>query len=148
MTWTDEAGGNRSAVGRDVFTDCITGANGAAGRVCELRGTFYSWLDFGASALPYEFTMCTVTRYAGPMRRQIITGPYGFYHDHNYGSKGVAFYFEDMTNWNNNIPALDTDWLIFCGQNAAPWHFLANSQSVGTLGSGTTPPGEHIQHTH
>ena len=140
MTWTDVAGGNSNAVGEGIFTECLTGANGAAGRICELRGTVDSLLDFGASALPDVFTMCTVTRYAGYFQNQIIKGS-DFLHGHDRGNTGVAYYWENMTNWNNKFLAVNTDWLIFCGQNAAPWHFLANGQSVGTLGSGPKPAG-------
>ena len=139
--WTDEAGGNEYAESLNIFTECSAGANGAGGKVCELRGTTNSRLYFGPNALPEVFTMCSVTRYAGIFKKAILSGPGRFYHGHYYGSTGVAQYDKWMTNRDNRIPAVETDWLIFCGQNAAPWHFYANGEPVGIINSGITFSG-------
>ncbi len=40
-----------------------------------------------------------------------------------------------VPDWRNKSLAFDTDWLIFCGQNAAPWKFFANGQPVEMVGS-------------
>ena len=143
--WADEAGWNKNASGSKVFTVCSTGANGAAGKICELRGTTLSWLHLGDSALPPVFTMCSVTRYAGYWKGLILAGPSDFIHGHSRNqTTGVAYYDKWMTKRSNiTTQAVDTDWLIFCGQNAAPWHFFANGQSVGTVDSGTTVAGGH-----
>lgn len=133
------AGEDNNAEGWNIFTECATGANGAAGKICELRGTTNGGLHFGAYALPPVFTMCSVTRYSGYFKEVILAGPGEFVHGHSQGFPGVAYYdYDEMTEWNNESVAVDTDWLIFCGQNAAPWHFFANGQSVGTVNSGST----------
>ena len=83
--------------------------------------------------------MCSVTRYSGYFKNLVLGGPGFFAHGHSRGFPGVAEYdYNYMTLWNNDSLAVDTDWLIFCGQNAAPWHFFANGQSVGMVDSGPT----------
>jgi len=80
--------------------------------------------------------MCSVTRYAGYFKGRILTGPGNFAHGHYGGYVGVAEYgYTLMSDWRNKSLAFDTDWLIFCGQNAAPWRFFANGQSVGIVDS-------------
>ncbi len=37
-----------------------------------------------------------------------------------------------MTSSTNLIPATETDWLVFCGQNKAPDLYYANDMSVGS----------------
>lgn len=92
--------------------------------------------------LPPVFTMCSVARFAGYWKGLIVAGPSRFIHGHSQNRTGVAYYDNvSMTIPDSKIPAVDTDWLIFCGQNAAPWHFIANGQSVGTKDSGTTIAG-------
>lgn len=139
MDWSDEAGMNQVAYGWNIVPVCTTGANGAAGEVCELRGSTSSGIYFGWSALPAVFTMCSVTRYAGDEKKAVLTGTNYLAHGHFNGHTGVATYgFTEMTKPYNQTSANDTDWLIFCGQNAAPWRFLANGQSVGTIHTGST----------
>jgi hypothetical protein len=139
MVWTNEVGSKQDTYGWNIVPVCTTGANGAAGEVCELRGSISSGVYFGSSALPSVFTMCSVTRYAGDKKTAVLTGSYFLAHGHFYGHSGVAIYaFSEMTDSDNRIPANDTDWLIFCGQNAAPWRFLANGQPVGTIHTGST----------
>jgi hypothetical protein len=134
--WFDIVGGDNNAAGWNIFQECATGANGAAGKICELRGTTRGELYFGDSALPPVFTMCSVTRYAGYFKGRILAGPGNFAHGHYGGYVGVAEYgYTLMSDWRNKSLAFDTDWLIFCGQNAAPWRFFANGQSVGIVDS-------------
>jgi hypothetical protein len=151
--WVDIAGGDNDAEGRNIFEECATGANGAAGKICELRGTVgmtNGELYFGDSALPQEFTMCSVTRYAGFFKGLILAGPRNFAHGHSGGQVGVARYsLSIMTDMYNQVPALDTDWLIFCGQNGAPWRFLANGQFVRVFDARTTlNPGSGLGVNH
>jgi hypothetical protein len=135
MQWIDEIGGNNNARGSGISTDCISNANGAAGIICQLRGTVGSWLYFGDAALPSVFTMCTVSRYAGNATGEILAGP-NFFHGHSHGHTSVASYDNMiMTAQNSNITSKTNDWLVFCGQNAAPWHFYANGKSVGRVKS-------------
>ena len=142
MIWTDKVSGSQKAAGFGVYAKCSTGPSGASGEICELRGTTLSWLYFGESALPTVFTMCSVTRYAGYWKGHIITGHPNIIHGHSNGTAGTAHYDNArMTFPGIQVPAVDTDWLIFCGQNAAPWHFYANGQPVGIVNSGTTVAG-------
>ena len=142
MIWTDKVSGSQKAAGFGVYAKCSTGPSGASGEICELRGTTLSWLYFGESALPTVFTMCSVTRYAGYWKGHIITGHPNIIHGHSNGTAGTAHYDNvRMTFPGIQVPAVDTDWLIFCGQNAAPWHFYANGQPVGIVNSGTTVAG-------
>jgi hypothetical protein len=57
-------------------------------------------------------------------------------HGHWYGRTGVSYSDGWNTNYNNAIPSVPSDWLVFCGQNADPYKFYANGQSVGTSGGG------------
>jgi hypothetical protein len=143
LKWKDLAGSNSNTFGINISAQCITGANGAVGKVCELGGTEESMIYFGESALPAKYTLCTVSRYAGRRRQRIFSGssPHEWFHGHANGYKGIAHYDQWMTDQENNTPENDTDWLIFCGQNSVPWHFFANGRSVGTIHSGAGVDG-------
>jgi hypothetical protein len=143
MKWVDEMGMNNDTRGSGISTPCIPKRNGASAWICQLQGTKDSWLHFGNAALPPVFTMCTVTRYAGNVTGEVLAGP-NFFHGHSQGYTGVANYDNRMmTNSNNNVTSSHTNWLILCGQNAAPWHFVANSRSVGTARSYDSISGGH-----
>jgi hypothetical protein len=132
--WKDLVGRNNNTIGINLSTTCITGANGARGKVCELGGAIDSVIDFGEAALPAVYTLCTVSRYSGSNKQRIFAGSTSedWFHGHANGRKGVAYYNEWMTGRENDVPTNDTDWVIFCGQNSAPWRFLANGGSVET----------------
>jgi hypothetical protein len=146
MRWMDVSGNGRHATasGSGFSAQCLTNENGARARTCEVRGTTSSILRFGAGSIPSTFTLCTVSRYAGPMQERIFNGDENWLHGHwkglsgeVYGHTGVAHYGGWKTNGNNAIPSTPTDWLVFCGQNADPYKFYANGQSVGTDIGGT-----------
>ena len=130
-------GRHATASGSGFSTQCLTNANGAQARTCEVRGTTSSMLRFGAGSIPSTFTLCTVSRYAGPNRERIFNGAGNWLHGYSHGFTGVAHYDAFKTNANNAIPSTPTDWLVFCGQNADPYKFYANGQSVGTDIGGT-----------
>jgi hypothetical protein len=135
MIWKNTVGPGRDAIGSGsgFSTVCRTNENGASGRVCQVSGTTTSVLRFGT--MPSVHTICTVARYSGSSRKRIFTSDgvsrnwlHGFWNIR----RGVAYNEAWMTSSTNLIPATETDWLVFCGQNKAPDLYYANDMSVGS----------------
>ena len=61
----------------------------------------------------------------------------GWLHGHDGGTAGVAYYGTAMTSWNHSA-AVNTDWLIMCGQNAMQNNLIiANGVSLATAHGGS-----------
>jgi hypothetical protein len=136
--WNDVSGNKRNGIGTGsgFSTICETDINGAAGTVCSLKGTPASALNFGPGSVPPTFTICSITRYTGAARGRILSGDGNWLHGHWSGNIGVAYYEGWKTGGATAIAIQPTDWLLFCGQNAAPGLFLANGVRVGNGAGG------------
>jgi DNA-binding beta-propeller fold protein YncE len=138
LIWRNTAGpgSNATGSGSGFSKTCRTNVNGASGRVCEVSGTTASVLHFGA--MPSSYTLCTVARYTGTSKKRIFTtdcASINWLHGFWESKRGVAYNENWMTSSSNSIPAVETDWLVFCGQNQMPRVHYANDVSVG-LGLG------------
>jgi hypothetical protein len=134
LIWRNTAGQGSDATGSGsgFSKACRTNVNGASGRVCEVSGTTASVLRFGT--MPTSYTMCTVARYTGTSRQRIFTtdsASKNWFHGFWSSKRGVAYNENWMTSSSNLIPAVETDWLIFCSQNQVPYKYYANDVSVG-----------------
>jgi DNA-binding beta-propeller fold protein YncE len=138
LIWKNTAGLGSDATGSGsgFSNSCRTNVNGASGRVCEISGTTTSVLRFGT--MPSSYTICTVARYSGASKQRIFTSESkNWFHGFGESKRGVAYDEAWMTSSSNLIPAIGTDWLVFCGQNQAPNLYYANDLSVGVGLGGT-----------
>jgi hypothetical protein len=135
--WSDAAGSNRTGVAQGAkigFSRSCDVGNGATAPVCSVQGTAQAILAFGAGSVPAgNFTICSVSRFAGATQNQIINSKSGgFIHGHFKGRLAAATYADSVWLTANSdvcpsdvncIPQITnttTDWLVFCGQNNAP----------------------------
>jgi hypothetical protein len=137
MVWGDVSGNGRhgTATGSGFSVGCETNQNGQRGTVCSVRGNTNSRITFGALTIPSTFTICSISRYAGPSRGRILNGDSNWLHGHWAGNVGVAYY----EGWKTPVPSMSipqTDWVVLCGQNAPPNLFLANGASVSNGAGG------------
>lgn len=138
LVWSDVSGNNRhgSGSGGPFTKACETSTNREAGEVCSVRGGTNSQVVFGAGTIPPTFTICSVARYNGPSRGRIFVGDGNWLHGHWYGQVGVAYYEGWMTSPWTQIAVQQTDWIVMCGQNAAPYYFLADRVPASNGGGG------------
>ena len=101
------------------------------GKYCSVRGGTSTRVVF-PSALPPTFTVCSVSRYAGPARGRILNGDGNWLHGHWSGQVGVAYYEGWKTSPYTSISVVQTDFVIFCGENAGASSFLANGVQART----------------
>lgn len=83
-----------------------------------LYGTVQQMVDFGP-VLKHTYTICSVTRYTGPLNQgTILVSSNGDIHGHWNSRVGVANYGTvwRTQQWQRNIGS--KNWLIFCGSNA------------------------------
>ena len=139
LTWPDASGNGRAAVLAGALSAAAAEGNGASGAVTALHGTTAATVDFGA-VIQAEFSVCSVTRFAGPVQSRVLDGvQLNWLHGH-HGPAGVGVAHYDM--WVTSAYhalAAPTDWLVMCGTNAgaSPQLKLANGVSVGTADGGT-----------
>ena len=141
------------------FSTVCQPGNGASATICSVVGTPQASVSFGAGSLPTNFTICSVTRYAGATSQfQILNSKVGsFVHGHHNGRAAAATYANSIWLTLNSdytcpgsvncIPQLNNltmDWLIFCGQNGGNNRIYANGQYVG-LGYDVASQGGNIE---
>lgn len=98
-------------------------ASGSAKRIPYLYGAPGMTVHLGD--VPDNFTICSVTRYAGSARQRILgclsedgKESFNWYHGHNNGTAGVAAY--DGTGQIAPAEAVPVDnWVVVCGMNVA-----------------------------
>eukprot|EP01046_Picozoa_sp_COSAG06_P000498 COSAG06_NODE_14_length_35011_cov_20.984132_1_plen_3931_part_10 len=101
--WSDATGNRNDATPSDdrpVETRIETGMHGAAGQIGYLAGDTTRGLTFG-DIIHTQFTICSVTRYAGTARERIIDSTNwnsNWLHGHHGGKAGVAYY----ESWKSN----------------------------------------------
>ena len=129
-----------------VWGQCTTEGHGATKEVLALAGTTSSVIDFGP-VIQDEFTLCSVTRYAGDVKHRILNGGgANWLHGHHAGKAGVAFYEGWKTSAIEGSVSPNTDWLVMCGTNAGSQLTLANGIHVGTAKPPSTHSDRRLQH--
>ena len=111
----------------------VTG-NGAAGAVAFVGGNINTKMQWGPLSVPLAFTICSVTRYSGANKMQILgcngntLGNANFIHGHVGGIAGATLYGlgRDSTNLNPTSISPNTNWIVACGRNT----ITANTVSV------------------
>ena len=122
-----------------------------------LQGTFESKITF--DPIPQNFTLCTITRYTTPEKRNTILTSRSssiqsstndnnnnlWFHGHNNGKRGIVCYNKYLTNNNENYNDNVMDdyathderkhnWVVTCAKNcanSAPNNVIINGLSMG-----------------
>ena len=150
QVWSDATGnGNEATSSNDlpVMTKIETDMHGATGQIGYLSGDTSRDLLFG-DIIHTQFTICSVTRYAGSTQERVIDGKLlNWLHGHHDGKAGVAYYEtwkSPQTNQlaNDNPPQNSTNWVVLCGSNeAAPatlqMQLLAGLEDISASVGGT-----------
>ena len=123
--------------------------NGAANAVTFISGTTATKLLWPENSIPSTFTVCSVTRYTGGVRGDLLScrdGSAGtaWHHGHwTYppdAGRGVAFYgdWKAPHTARTSVEVVD-DWLVMCGTNAgatAPGNIILDQNEIGTADGG------------
>jgi hypothetical protein len=139
--WDDASGNGRHSVSATghITKDFGVGSSGSpTANIFYLKGTSETSILFDSASVPTEFTICSLTRYAGAKRGQILAAAdKDWFHGHSDGKAGVAFYGSWVTD-PEKTEAKPAEWLVMCGQNAFDPIVLANGMEVekGSGGSG------------
>ena len=139
--WDDASGNGRHSVSQTGTIRKDFGVGGGSGQEANIfyvKGSSESSILFGDASIPEKFTICSLTRYVGATRGQILAAAdKDWFHGHSNGRSGVAFYGSWMTDPEKTQvdPSL---WLVMCGQNAYEPIILANGMEVekGSGGEG------------
>ena len=137
MTWPNAVQGGAGATlsGNGLSVESQSG-HGADSVVTALKGTTADTIDFG-DVIKTEFTICSVTRYAGGTGNRILNGEgANWLHGHHGGKAGVAYYegWKTISDGTNVDPV--TDWVVMCGTNAGSQLKLVNGVNKGTADGG------------
>jgi hypothetical protein len=139
----DLTNNNRNAICTGVTLTNGSG-NGASASIPYLYGSTTSKIIWTNGSIPTNFTICSITRYAGPTQQYILSGKNtNWGHGHIF-SRGNAFYgFQYLTLGNIGNAY---DWLVACGKNTSsfssnPNNFIADgvgvARSYGPYGNDT-----------
>ena len=132
--WHSVVGGWKGRVTKGSITRKFEAGHGAGAPVSYLYGNTGTGYDFG-KIMKRDYTICSVTRYAGHHRNRILqTGHHpNWLHGHWAGRVGVAHY----QTWQvSDSSGSQTDWLVMCG----------NSQGAVFRGREKRNVGQHPAH--
>ena len=120
---------------------------GAANAVTFISGTPATKLLWPENSIPSTFTVCSVTRYTGGLRNQILgcrdspsqssSWSQGHYSSQG-GVRGVAYY---PWSWKTSTATkgIRDNWLVMCGTNAGttvPGNIIIDQDEIGTSSGG------------
>ena len=152
--WDDESGFERHSLKSAGAISLKTDAgNGAGGTVAYLTAGTDGSIVFGEGSIPQEFTICSLSRYAGNAKNKIIAkvdvkgdcmtndiGAECWFHGHEENKVGVAYYNQWKTPTTSFLPGDKiTDWIVMCGQNKVMGVQLANGMERTVHHSYTAP---------
>ena len=139
--WDDESGFDRhSKTSAGAISLKTAAGNGAGNVISFLTGGTDGSIVFQEGSIPHEFTICSLSRYAGSHKNKILAkvdhdndcmtddiGAECWFHGHDAGKVGVAYYNRWETSSASFLPSYKSeDWLVMCGQNKALGVQLAN----------------------
>ena len=112
--WKSAVGSWKGRVTKGSVTAKVEVGHGATRAVRYLSGNTHAGYDFGRIMKP-DYTICSVTRYAGHHRNRILqTSHPNWLHGHWGGRVGVAHY----SPWQvSDSSGSLTDWLVMCGNS-------------------------------
>jgi len=111
-------------------------AGGVTASLVSLTGTTSTSLTFGSMLNSGSWTFCSLTRYSGVNKREILSGS-NFFHGHYNGVAGVARYAGNTTQVKVDQIVPDVEWVPICGRSRgnAPGNVWVGNEQVGTNSS-------------
>lgn len=104
-----------------------------------LKGSSATEIYLG-NIVPMTFTICSLTRYAGPTKGRILSGANSWFHGHLKGKTGVAYYGSWRTKDADNAQAGE-GWVAMCSKNSGGGNsVMVNGKAIGQGSGGTKPP--------
>ena len=155
--WDDESGFDRhSMTSAGAISIKAAAGNGARNDIAFLTGGTDGSIVFQQGSIPHEFTICSLSRYAGSHKNKILAkvdkandcmsddiGAECWFHGHDAGKVGVAYYNKWATLSTTFLPSDQSDnWLVMCGQNKAAGVQLANGMERTLLSGMSTVGGD------
>jgi hypothetical protein len=146
MEWPNEKGGPAAKIG-GAGAELVMeiGIHHRNYSLAFLKGTSDTHVDFG-HIIKDNFTICSVTRYAGEHQGRILAsnGEDGrsWLHGHDGGHAGVAYYENgDLTQEPYRLDAnsslkKNSDWVVLCGTNGGSKLMYFNGKGVPVSGGG------------
>jgi hypothetical protein len=116
-----------------------TGNNGATGRIRYLAGNTGTFITWPSGSIPAnQFTICSITRYAGSNARILSStnATYNLIHGHWLGYRGQLLYSTWLSKYGNHY-GTSTDWLVCCGSvggatpNTVPYTAIVDGKFIG-----------------
>jgi hypothetical protein len=119
-TLYDISGNNRNATTTGTINKLSESGNGATSVIDYISGSTNSTISFPSGSIPNIFTILSLTRYTGNIRKRILqSDTQNFIHGHYSGIKGACYYdnvYGFMTSL-NSVGNVD-DWLCCIGKNS------------------------------
>ena len=129
--WRSSVGNWEGRVTKGSVTRKFEAGHGAVGAVAYILGNSGAGFNFFQVLTP-DFTICSVTRYAGPTRKRILqNNKPNFLHGHWQGKVGVAFYSTWVTSEEEIAPEQREDWLVMCGNSNGVVYRGREKKNVG-----------------
>jgi hypothetical protein len=95
--------------------------DGAEFPIPSLTGSTKTRIIWPPGSIPENFTICSITRYAGSARQRVLAGTSAtnWLHGHHLDKSGVAFYNDWITQYAGSayFAYIKTNWLVMCGTN-------------------------------
>lgn len=121
----------RAATCVNVNTDS-TATSGASTKIPFIFGGTNATVEWPASSIPTNFTICSISRYNGPSKARILVGKTdNWLHGHWGGRRGLCHYDTWITD-DASVGTVD-DWVVVCGKNngTAPNNILVDGTPYG-----------------
>mmetsp|Transcript_156593 Transcript_156593/g.502666 ORF Transcript_156593/g.502666 Transcript_156593/m.502666 type:complete len:823 (-) Transcript_156593:364-2832(-) len=118
---------------------------GPSANLMSINGNTGTTLSFGNLLASSSWTICSLTRYAGTTRREILQGT-DWFHGHYGGHTGVARYGLNSTQVLVDVVEPTLEWVPMCGSSGGPTpdNILVGDEAVGEKSGGSTPSGIYV----
>ena len=88
--------------------------------IAYLSGDSEAAILFAEGSIPYQFSICSLSRYTGDQKHAILQAHHShtgaeWFHGHSNGNAGVVYYGLYKTLPKSSLPV--HDWVVVCSQN-------------------------------
>ncbi|CAE7341694.1 unnamed protein product [Symbiodinium sp. CCMP2456] len=129
--WRSSVGNWEGRVTKGSVTRKYEAGHGATGAVAYILGNSGDGFNFFQVLTP-DFTICSVTRYAGPTQKRILqNNKPNFLHGHWFGKVGTAFYSTWVSQGEVVAAEQRQDWLVMCGNSNGVVYIGREKKNVG-----------------
>jgi len=136
---------NRDAVITGPLIKATAGGFGATNNISYISGNTSTVVEWGPNSIPYNSTICSITRYTGNTNNKRIltarnaTPANDWIHGHQSGKRGIVFHNNQYITDNTLQIAGDTnDWVVTCATSGGtvPGNVYINGVASGTKTGG------------